>query len=60
MALEFRDGEALRVVLTSGLCPDDAPGRGARVGTGAGGSIVLEPDQLLPPVALHQLRAVGV
>ncbi|HSS00370.1 MAG TPA: hypothetical protein VLM79_25100 [Kofleriaceae bacterium] len=60
MALAFRDGEALRVVLTSGLCPDDAPGRGARVGTGADGSIVLEPDQLLPPVALHQLRAVGV
>lgn len=60
MALGFRDGEALRVVLTSGLCPEDAPGRGARVGTGADGSIVLEPDQLLPPLALHQLRAVGV
>jgi hypothetical protein len=60
VALEFRDGEALRVVLASGLCPEDAPGRGARVGTGAGGSIVLEPDQLLPPLALHQLRAVGV
>src|SRR6185436_12387605 len=60
MALWFRDGDALRVVLASGLCPGDVLGRGARVGQGADGGIVLEPDQQLPPVALHQLRDAGV
>jgi hypothetical protein len=60
VALGFRDGDALRVVLTSGLCPGDVLGRGARVALGADGSIVLEPDQVLPPVALLQLRDAGV
>ncbi|HEY0989636.1 MAG TPA: hypothetical protein VGD80_21360, partial [Kofleriaceae bacterium] len=60
VALGFRDGDALRVVLASGLCPGDVLGRGARVGLGADGGIVLDPDQPLPPVALHQLRDAGV
>lgn len=60
MALGFRDSEALRVVLASGVCPAGVVGRGARVGHGADGGLVLSPDQRLPYAALHQLRSLGV
>lgn len=60
VALGFRDSEALRVVLASGLCPPDVLGGGARVARSADGSVVLAPDQPLPRAALARLRAFGV
>ncbi|HEY0190360.1 MAG TPA: hypothetical protein VGC42_04510, partial [Kofleriaceae bacterium] len=60
MALGFRDSEALQVVLTSGLCPPEVAGAGARVAAGEGGALVLEPAQPLARAALSKLRALGV
>lgn len=60
VALGFRDSQALQVVLTSGLCPAEVVVSGARIGQGAGGSLVLAPERPLPKAALQQLRAAGV
>lgn len=60
MALGFRDSEALRVVMTSGLCPAEVLGGGARVARGADGGLVLAPDLSLPRAALSRLREIGV
>jgi FtsH ternary system-associated peptide len=60
VALGFRDSEALQVVLTSGLCPADVLGSGARVAYAADGALVLDPEQPVPRAALGRLRAVGV
>ena len=60
MALGFRDTEALTVVVRSGLCPADVLARGAQVGRGDGGTIVIAPEKELTKAALAKLRAVGV
>jgi hypothetical protein len=59
-ALAFRDDEALRVVLMSGLCPPDVQARGAQVGRDPKGALILAPDAPLAAAALASLRAAGV
>ncbi|HEU0030181.1 MAG TPA: hypothetical protein VFQ53_06095 [Kofleriaceae bacterium] len=59
-ALAFRDDEALRVVLMSGLCPPDVQARGAQVARDARGTLFLAPEQPLTDKALASLRAAGV
>lgn len=60
MALGFRDEQALRVVLMSGLCPPEVQATGARVGRSADGGVVLVPDRPLPAGTLAALRGAGV
>src|SRR5262245_48590464 len=60
MALGFRDDEALRVVLTSGLCPPEVQARGAQVARERDGGLILAPDRPLPAAAIAALRAAGV
>jgi cellulose synthase operon protein C len=60
MALAFRDDEALRVVLTSGMCPPEVQARSARVAREPGGAVILAPDQPLPAAAAAALRAAGI
>ncbi len=60
MALQFRDNEALHVIVTSGLCAQDILGRGAQIARRADGSVVLAPEAPLSPAQLRTLREVGV
>jgi hypothetical protein len=60
VALQFRDSEALHVVVTSGLCAPEVVTRGARVARRADGSVVLAPEAVLSPAQLRKLHAVGV
>ncbi len=59
-ALAFRDDEALRVVLMSGLCPPDVQARGAQVARDPQGMLILAPNAPLSAAALAALRAAGV
>src|SRR5215467_8900777 len=60
VALMFRDDEALRVVLMSGLCPADVQQKGAQIARDAKGALFLAPDAPLSRDALSKLRAAGV
>jgi FtsH ternary system-associated peptide len=60
MALMFRDDEALRVVLMSGLCPPDVQSKGAHVARDGKGALIISPEAPLPKDALAKLRAAGV
>lgn len=58
--LAFRDDEALRVVLMSGLCPPEVQARGAQVARDPEGTLFLAPEAPLTAAALAGLRAAGV
>jgi hypothetical protein len=58
-ALAFRNDEALRVVLMSGMCPPDVQAKGAQVARD-GTMLILAPDSPLSAAALASLRAAGV
>ncbi|MEO8698566.1 MAG: hypothetical protein ABI867_00950 [Kofleriaceae bacterium] len=60
LALAFRDDEALRVVLMSGLCPADVQAKGASVARDAKGALILAPDAPLSQTVLKALVAAGV
>ncbi|MGE0870836.1 MAG: hypothetical protein AB7P03_19875 [Kofleriaceae bacterium] len=60
MALEFRNSEALQVVLRSALCPADVVCGPARVALRADGGMVLAPDAPLPRSSLAKLRDAGI
>lgn len=60
MAFLFRDDEALRVVLTSGLAPLDAQAKGAKFVRDASGALILAPDHPMPASVVAQLRAAGI
>jgi hypothetical protein len=59
-ALAFRDDEALRVVIMSGLAPADVQARGAQVARDAKGTLYVAPDATLSPAALKALSQAGV
>jgi tetratricopeptide (TPR) repeat protein len=59
MALAFRDPEALRVIMASGLCPADVVARGATIAHVDGG-VILSPDVPLTRAQLAKLREAGV
>jgi len=59
-ALAFRNDEALRVVLMSGLCPADVQAKGAHVARDAKGGLIIAPESPLSAAALTSLRAAGV
>lgn len=58
--LAFRDDEALRAVLMSGMCPPDVQAKGAQVARDPKGTLFLAPEASLPAQALASLRAAGV
>ncbi len=59
-ALAFRDDEALRVVIMSGLCPADVQAKSAQVARDAKGTLYVAPDVTLTAAALKALQAAGV
>ncbi len=59
-ALGFRDDDALRVAIMSGLCPPEIQAKGAQVARGANGAVFVAPDVALPAAAIEALRKVGV
>jgi hypothetical protein len=59
-ALAFRDDEALRAVLMSGLCPPEVQAKGAQIARDGMGTLFLAPDVQLTEKALTALRAAGV
>src|SRR5262245_66259037 len=58
--LVFRDDDALRVAIMSGLCPADVQAKGARVLRDAKGALFLAPDATVPAAALKALAQAGV
>lgn len=59
-ALRFRDAAALRVVLTSELCPTDVSSGAATVSREEDGSIILTPRRRLPKSVVTLLEMAGV
>ncbi|MGE0547084.1 MAG: hypothetical protein AB7O24_02970 [Kofleriaceae bacterium] len=60
MALEFRNSEALQVVLRSALCPAGVVQSTARIARRPDGALVLAPDAPLPAPVLATLRDAGI
>ncbi len=59
-ALAFRDDEALRVAIMSGLAPVDVQAKGAQVARDAKGILYVAPEATLSAAALKALAAAGV
>ncbi len=58
--LGFRDDDALRVAIMSGLCPPDVQAKGASIARGSDGGVILHPDGSLSATAIKALAAAGV
>lgn len=59
-ALAFRDDEALRVAIMSGLAPIDVQAKGAKIARDAKGVLYLAPAVALTPAVLKALQTHGV
>ncbi|HEV7558178.1 MAG TPA: hypothetical protein VGO00_22070, partial [Kofleriaceae bacterium] len=60
MAFEFRDREALQVVMTTGLCPAELLVKPARVSNVSDGRVIVAPDEPVSQAVIAKLRAAGV
>jgi hypothetical protein len=58
--LAFRDDEALRVAIMSGLAPADVQAKGAKVARDAKGTLYLAPEATLTAAVLKALQTHGV
>jgi hypothetical protein len=58
--IAFRDDDALRVALMSGLCPPEVQAKSARVARGVDGGLVIAPDVQVLPSVLAKMKAAGI